>query len=221
MILNFGTLLAQETRNEIWPELNSYFKLNEQFRVRFAAGINRSKESTDATDGFLEADLDIGIKTILRRKPLFRQDSQKGKFLTFRAGYAYVPNFGDDPSVEHRGIVEFTGRYPLPATVLLSDRNRMDFRSIDGDKSRRYRNRIKFEREFAVGKFHFNQYVTTEFFYNSRVDSWSRNEYSIGTEFPFRHHFVMEFYYMRQDNKGSGATDVNALGWVFQMHFGN
>jgi hypothetical protein len=212
-----GSLFGQSETN-FWPEVQFYHRLNEQIRIRIVAGITRSRAFEGQEDGFIEGDLDIGLKSILRRKQ--EPDQHKGKYLSMRLGYSYHETFSDEnPPPEHRAILEFTGRLPLPSHFLLSDRNRMDFRSIGEDRSNRYRNRIKLERNCKIGDFVFNPYGQAEFYYDSKVHGWNRNEYSFGSEFPIRRHFVLEFYYTRQNNKGSGATDVNGLGTVFQLYW--
>ncbi|MCI0616652.1 DUF2490 domain-containing protein, partial [bacterium] len=158
-----------QTTSEVWPELNVYSKLNEQFRLRLAAGITRSQEFENKTDVFLEVDLDIGIKKAFNRKAIFR-DVERNKLLTLRVGYAYVPSFAEEGSNENRAILEVTNRFVVPGDLHLNDRNRLDFRWIDGENSIRYRNRLKLEREFSVRNFHFNTYAHTEFYYDTRSD---------------------------------------------------
>ena len=212
-----GSLLAQ-TETNYWPEAQVHHKLNEQFRIRIVAGITRSQAFAGQKDGFVEGDLDIGLKDIRRR--IKEPDPHKGKYLSMRLGYSYHENFSDEnPPPEHRTILEFTGRSPLPSHFLLSERNRMEFRSIGEDRSNRYRNRIRLERISRIGGFEYSPYGQAEFYYDSRVDGWNRNEYSFGSEFPIRRRFVLEFYYTRQINRGSGAIDVNGLGTVFQLYW--
>ena len=68
-----------------------------------------------------------------------------------RIGYRYLHNAGDDPD-ENRGVLEVTPRYPLVRGVLVSNRNRIDFRFIEGEYSWRYRNRLSLEREVSARK---------------------------------------------------------------------
>ena len=210
-----GSLFAQ-TDTEYWPEVQFYHKLNEQFRVRIAAGATRSEPLSGYKDRYLESDLDVGFKNIVGRKR--QPDEHKGKYLSMRFGYSYHENSSDKPP-ENRVIAEVTSRFPLPGLFLASDRNRLDFRSIGGDDSKRYRNRVRLEREYTIGHLKFSPYGEAEFYYDSRVDGWNRNEYTFGSEFPIRKRFVLEFYYAYQNNKGSGTTDVNGLATVLQIHW--
>ena len=95
-------------------------------------------------------------QTARRRAPLleFRLDESKNRLLLARIGYRYLPSYTGG-SAEQRGVLEGTARFPLIGLfgdVLLSDRNRLDLRFIDGEFSWRYRNRLSAEREFSIGK---------------------------------------------------------------------
>ena len=71
---------------------------------------------------------------------MFELDQSKSRLVMLRAGYRYMPS--TNGATEHRGLLEATASYPLVRGVLLSDRNRVDFRFIDGEFAWRYRNRI-------------------------------------------------------------------------------
>ena len=86
---------------------------------------------------------------------------------------------------EHRGLLEATARYPLVRGVLLSDRNRLDLRSIDGEFAWRYRNRISAERTDSIRSYHFSAYLRAEAYYDGNFHKWSRTAESLGCMFPF------------------------------------
>ena len=87
-----------------------------------------------------------------------------------RIGYRYMPTYASDDPGREPGLLEGTARYPLVRGVLVSNRNRVDFRVIDGDYSWRYRNRLSFERELSLGPVRLNPYARAEVFYDSRVE---------------------------------------------------
>ena len=91
-----------------------------------------------------------------------------------RVGYHYIHSVTGDTPVEHRGALEATPRYPLVGGLLVSDRNHMDIRSIGGENSWRYRNRLTLEREFSIGRFRSTPYVRGEVYYDSRFDNRKR-----------------------------------------------
>jgi hypothetical protein len=218
----FSSLASgQDVLTQYWPEVDVYYRLNDTFRMRTFVAITRSEEFTNKTDATLNVDVDFSIKRMVTERVLrFRQEPDKR--VSFRFGYAYVPTFSsEDPTREHRLFLEVAPRAKGPVDILMTDRNRIEARWIDGENSWRYRNRIKMEREFSVGSYRFNTYLTAEFYYDSRSSNWTRNEYSPGVEFPFIRSSILEIYYMRQDNKSSGSEDVNAIGTTIQIYLGH
>jgi hypothetical protein len=139
---------------------------------------------------------------------------------TVRIGYRYIHPYTGDSPAEHRGVLEITGRHGLPGGVLLSDRNRMDLRSIGGEYSWRYRNRLTIEREFSIGRFKPSPYVRGEVYYDSRYDKWSRTALIAGSILPINRHLELEGYFEHQnDSGGSSNRTVNAVGAVVNLYF--
>jgi len=91
-----------------------------------------------------------------------------------RAGYYFVrtPSGSPDPSTEQTPTLETHLRVPLPYLMLLTDRNRFDFRFVDGDYQPRYRNRLKLERSFKVWRLEVNPYAYAEAFYDWEWHVW-------------------------------------------------
>ena len=108
---------------------------------------------------------------MFRRELRDRADVYRNRYLTFRAGYRYRTSLTPGASVsENRGIVEVTPRYLLPWQLVVSDRNRGEFRFVKGQTfSTRYRNRLQLERDIKYGTFVFTPYVYDEIFYDYPV----------------------------------------------------
>jgi hypothetical protein len=212
---------AQDTPKEFWPEAQVYVHLNDKFRLRALATLTKGKESEKFREGTLEIDIDLGLKTVLKRVLAPNPNTERGKYLTLRAGYIHVATLHDEanPSNEHRAILELTPRYPLPGAFLVTDRNRAEGRWINGTPSFRYRNRLRLERDFRIRSFRLTPYMTGELFYDTRYHKWNRNEYSFGTEVPIGRHAIIEFYYLRQNTSQSSTPHLNGFGSVFQWHF--
>ena len=219
LVLWFGTgALAQS--KQVWPETSTFVKLTDQTRFYFL--MTTVKEERTSTEGEVGPNFDFYLKPLrkVKRLGLFRLDESKARFLMIRVGYRYVFPYGGDSSDEHRGVVEATARYPLPHGVLVSDRSRMDLRSIDGTFSWRYRNRLTVEREFSAGRFRFVPYARGEIYYDSRFDKLSRTALIGGSSFPITRHFEFESYFEHQnDSGGSSNRTVNALGMVANLYF--
>ena len=136
---------AQEQSAQAWPEVDTYVTLNSDVRVSFFAAATR--EDRQGTNAEIGPNIDFYFKPLVKltRITVFELDQSKSRLVMLRAGYRYMPS--TNGATEHRGLLEATARYPLVRGVLLSDRNRVDFRIIDGEFAWRYRNRISAERD--------------------------------------------------------------------------
>jgi hypothetical protein len=220
LIVSFGIPACAQTE-QFWPEVSTFLKLNDRMRFYFLA--TTVKETRESTEGEFGPNLDFYFKPLRKKHralSMLGLDESKSRLATVRVGYRYIhPYTGDSPS-EHRGVLEVTGRHGLPGGVLLSDRNRMDFRSIGGEYSWRYRNRLTLEREFSIGRFKPSPYIRGEIYYDSRFDKWSRNALIAGSTFPINRHFELEGYFEHQnDSGGSSNRTVNAVGAVVNLYF--
>jgi len=214
LILLFGTsALAQS--NQVWPETSIFMRLTDQLRFYFL--MTTVKEERTSTEGEVGPNFDFYIKPLrkLNRWAGFRLDESKSRLLMVRVGYRYIFPYGGDGSDEHRGVVEATSRCPLIHGFLVSDRNRVDLRTINGIFSWRYRNRLTVEREFTVSRFRFGLYARGEIYYDSGFDKISRTALIAGSSFPITKHFEVEGYFEHQnDSGGSSNRTVNAVGVV-------
>jgi len=221
LIVSSGIRAGAQT-TPVWPEVDSYFKLTDTVRFfLLATTVQENRQSTEAEFG---VNIDLHLKPIRRSTPalLFRLDESKNRRLLMRVGYRYLPSYTGGPN-ENRGVLEVTPRYPLLGllgNVLLSDRNRVDFRFIEGEYSWRYRNRLSAEREFSIGRVRVNPYTRFELYYDSRYDKWSRTEWMLGSSFPVSRHWELEAYYDYQnDTSGSPSRQTRAAGAVTTFYF--
>ena len=177
-VLLFSTQLskAQEpnTRNEFWPEIDVYIHVKPKVRLYLLGTVSKTAEDGELRNarGF-EAQIGAHIDYI------------PNDHLILRTGYRYGTSVGDsdDPFKEHRLLTEQTLRKMLPGELLLSDRNREDFRFVNGDFSFRYRNRVTIEREVHLFKGRtITPYASAEIFYDTRHNAWNRNRFAIGVQ---------------------------------------
>jgi hypothetical protein len=154
------------------------------------------------------------------RKPLIGYfDQSRSKALMVRVGYLLNrPKNNSGNATEHTATAEVTSRAHLPASLLLSDRNRVDLGWVAGDPNHRYRNQLKLEWTFDAGRFQFTPYAHAEVFYDFKEGKWTRFRYAAGAEWYITKRFVLEGYYLRQNTWGQVPQFVNGLGVVFQVH---
>jgi hypothetical protein len=179
-----------------------------------------SDQDTRTFDGEFGPNFDFYLWPLLRPR-LRDMDPAESKFLTFRVGYRYLPSFHETSANENRPIAELTARFKLPWEVLLSDRNRFDFRFISGQSfSWRYRNRVTLERSFEIRKYTFTPYLRGELYYDSRYDKIAKNAFTVGSVFPMTRCTELEIYY--EDQRDSSSTPnyhTRGAGIVLGLYF--
>ena len=215
---------AQEptTRTEFWPEVDVYINVKPKVRLHFLGTVSKSVEDGEIRNSqSYEGQFGAHVDYI------------PNNHIILRAGYRYGTAIGnnDDPFKEHRILTEQTLRKMLPGDLLLSDRNREDFRFIQGDFSFRYRNRVTLEREIHLVKGRpVTPYVSAEIFYDTRYRAWHRNRFAVGVQQPLRRNFiekmvlpkhqvVLDIYYLRQNDSRSETRHVNAFGAALIFYF--
>ena len=212
----------QTTRNEFWPEIDVYIDLKPKLRLFLLGTMSKSVDDGELRNArAFEAQVGAHIDYI------------PNEHIILRIGYRYGSSVGntDDPFKEHRLVTEQTLRKLLPGDLLLSDRNRQDFRFIDGDFSFRYRNRVTLERELHLLKGRtITPYVSGEIFYDTRYNTWNRNRFAGGVQVALRdgplrkmlmpkRQVILDLYYMRQNDSRSDIQHVNAIGAALGFHF--
>jgi Protein of unknown function (DUF2490) len=215
----FLSPLRAQDQSQFWPEVDTYVNLSSRSRLFFLAALS-SDQDTRTLDGEFGANVDFYLRRFLRER-LHAKDPAKSKLLTLRLGYRYLPSLrGDNPN-EQRPIVELTGRRLLPLAILFSDRNRVDFRFVEGKPFFwRYRNRITLERNFSIHKYEFTPYLRGELFYDSRYDKIDKNIFTAGSVFPLSKRTEFEVYY--EDQRDSSSTPnyhTRGIGLVMSLYF--
>ena len=208
---------AQST--QFWPELGAFARLNDTMRFYFLA--TTVKEETNSTEGEFGPNLDFYHRPLRNPKSLggLPLDASKHRLLLLRVGYRYLTSFTGNPD-EHRAVLEATGRYPLRAGLLVSNRGRIDVRFIDAEYAWRFRNRLSVEKEITIGRVRMTPYARGEVYYDSRFAEWSRTEWIAGAAFPVRKRLELEGYFSYQHDTGGDVNrQVSAIGTVLNLYF--
>jgi hypothetical protein len=206
-----------DTREELWPEINIYIPINEKYRLMILGTVSKARETHDSFEGQVGAHVDYFYN----------------KTVTLRAGYRYGFSLGsNDPFREHRLITEQSIRKKLGRSIQLTDRNRQDWRWVNGDFSFRYRNRLTAEKEFRFGSRPITPYGSAEIFYDTRFSTFNRYRFATGVQIALRRirsdeplllllrqERVLDIYYLRQEDTRSEPRHINAIGVSFAIHF--
>jgi hypothetical protein len=141
-------------------------------------------------------------------------DDEKNHIMTLGAGFEYA-HTDDDGSTktEKRLFVQTVPVYFIPRVELrLEDRNRIEFRWVDGSYSTRYRNKLSVERTLKLERFRFTPYASGELFYDGQHRSWNQNTYAFGAIVPYKRLFSVDGYFLRQNCTTCKEEHVNAVG---------
>jgi len=203
-----------DTETELTPEIRAYVKLTDTTRLYFRTELTRNL-TQDTTDGLIGAHLDITIKPILRRQ-LREADWARDRYFWIRIGYQLSGSLNGEGwgSTENRGILEATGRAPLPYNVWLVNRMRIDLRYMETDFSARFRERLGIEREVVIAGVITEPYANAEVFYDTRYDAWCVQRYKGGVEIELSDHWSIEPNYTRQESQRSSPSHLNMVGLV-------
>jgi hypothetical protein len=223
------TIKAQEptTRDEFWPSIEVYINVKPKVRLYLLGTVSKAIEDGELFNAqSFEAQVGAHVDYI------------PNEHFILRAGYRYGRSIGNNDTGfrEHRLLSEQILRKLLPGDLLLTDRNREDFRFITGDFSFRYRNRVMIEREFQVHLLSFlrrrsiTPYVSGEISYDTRfgclepeslccrrssiVATWTDSQAVVAQTWD-----LLDLYLMRQNDSRSSPSHVNALGAGLVFHF--
>ena len=208
-----------ETAGEFWPGVDVHAQLRSNFRVLAWSELKKGEDFP-----YQQVNLGTGLAYQWKRfqKPhLENIDPDKESFLVVGVGYEYLRTIqsGKD-SYEDRLAVQVTPRYRPPAEFLLTDRNRVEFRWVNGDYETRYRNRMTIERPFLIREFRFDPYASAEFFYNIPKSSWNQEQYAAGVQLPYRRILMVDLYYLRQNCDTCSPEHLNVFGLTVNLYFG-
>ena len=210
-----------ETWAELWSEADAYVRLKPGMRLNLMGGTRTASESS-YLQWFEGAQVNFQLKHVNKEhRPHY--DSDKENYFVFGVGYQFWQTTQEQksPSNENRVLIEGTPRFYPYKELLLSDRNLVELRFINGEYSTRYRNRLTLERAFLVHHLRFDPYAWGELFYDTRYDSWVQNQYSFGVQFQFKRHWALDGYYLHQNTSHSTPNHLNVAGLTLNLFLGN
>ena len=191
-----GVASAQSSTNEIWTELDVYWRPAQHQRTflelsRLTEPEGRGPEGT------------IGLY----------QDYLSLPFIYLRAGFRYTASLSDASYRESRIVGETTVTAYSTRVVRLLNRSRVEFRWVNSDYSYRLRDRVQVQRiPPDSGGLALAPYGTFEAYYDSRYNTIARIGGRIGSEAHIHGPFSIDLYIARQNNSRSEPKYVNALG---------
>jgi len=208
------------TGGQVWSTANLFVRLPSHLQLIVGGeaniGTNYAYQQWSGTMG-----LTYQWKRIGKLQHLVNINQDKESRVVFGTGYQYLWTEQDGAtSYEDRAAVDVTPRVRPHARWLVEDRNRVEFRWVNGEYSTRYRNLLAVERDIRIDRFRFTPYVSGEFFYNGATQSWDEQQYAVGVQWPYRRVLMLQTYYLRQHTT-SAPDNVNVVGLTLNMHLRN
>jgi hypothetical protein len=219
-LLPAAALDADDLLDQFWPEAKIYIKTGETNRIYLQYAGTRTRED-GFSDGQIGAHMDFYFSPWMKAREQRHPDASRNKMLMFRFGYYFgkTPPDSKDPWTEHTALLESTPRFFLPKRILVENRLRGDLRFVDGELLPRFRDRLRIERTFKRTRLSLTPYGEFEAFYDLRYNAFHRQRYSAGGEWAISRRFVLEGYYLRQQDSKSSVRGINVAGMVLQFYF--
>ncbi len=191
--------LLPRTRLETWVEMQD--GLNFPFR-RWRTGGLLSKR--------MKPILNLLLRDI---------DEDDDNDLVLGGGYEYLHTVARGRLSIENTIIAYATPHVAFSGLLLGNRNRTEFRWINGVYNFRYRNRLTVNRQSRIGTFRFAPYAYGELFYNSRLHSWNHREYAAGVQFPHKSGFMLDTYLLRETCTSCRRGSVDMIGVTLNFYF--
>ena len=196
---------SSEARDDwqLWPEQKWSVKLSPHVRL-----VGKSDERfKDDMSTFYKQTNNVGcsftVLPWLKLEPMY--------------DYEWTEKANGDTTVEHR---LFLNRTPFRSwrKIKVEDRNRVEFRHINGVDDWRYRNKPKLSVKIGDGWYEIEPYVADEVFYGARAGEWTRNRLYLGVEKPLTTELGSELYYMVESNRtGRDWEEFHVLGFAVNL----
>ena len=125
--------------------------------------------------------------------------------------YSTTPPESKDPFQLYTFVTEANVRFYLPYDILLTNKNRFDWRIKDGHFEPRYRPRLTFEKEFRTRYMYLTPDIYGEYYVYFNGEKLNRFRLSAGIQTKVTSHIDFKTYYVHQFGNGD-VSSLDALG---------
>ena len=189
-----GRSLSAQASWEFWPEAQLNFPAKSAFQGQVLSSWTAGQDSA-------YRQLQIGGDVLYSGIP----------HLQLSTGYSYYYTPAQAKN-ENRLIAELTGDVNLPAELKLLDRNRFEWRWVNGVYSTRYRNRLRLQRTVPLANDHWVQpYAEVEIYYTFSSASITRVLTQIGAVYRVAPWATIDGGYVHQNDQSASVNNVNAI----------
>ena len=212
-------ILAQSPRTifEFDPGMTVAVDLNKRVRLDFATGREKTEELSSAK-WKVSGGISLRIKPF-RKTLLDLIDTDKEHRVV--VGVVYEFSTTNDAGITHkenRIMADGTFRYTLRANVLLTNRNRFEFRWVDNEFHWRYRNRLMFEKQLKIERFKIMPFGGAEAVWDQRSHMWSIFKFTGGLQFRLIRRSTLDVLYERQHCVTCTDPHTNIVGVTLNLY---
>jgi hypothetical protein len=161
-----------ESSGAFWPAFDVHVSLPPSLKI-LAFGELKAEEFAYRQANF-GASVGYQMSRIVRPHRV-NIDSDKEHHLVVGAGYEHLETVQSGVAkFENRTAVDATRRLRSTGRLLPAERNRVEFRRVNGDYSTRYRNRLTAEYDLEVNDIPFTPHASSGFFYDITTGDWTK-----------------------------------------------
>jgi len=200
--------------SEFDPSVWVLLELNKHSRLDFYTGRERSQELDSSK-------WKVGVGASIRVRPLFNlfDEDDPDKKYTLVLGTVFEhskTSEGTETRIEDKVALDAWGRWAFKKPkILITDRNRLEFRWVNGDYHIRYRNWLFAERPVKINKFKVSPFVGTEPFWDQRYQKWNLFRFMGGVRVPVWRRTFMDVFYVREHCLTCPTLNTDVFGINF------
>jgi hypothetical protein len=218
LVLSISDKAASQTsdsQTEVWPKLSATFDLDAKTRLQVFGGTQNGSDF----QWYAGTIVSRRMKRLVMRR-VKDVDEENEHLIVVGAGYEYLQTLENNKiKRESRIIFQGTGNKSPGAGFLVTNRNRLEFRWVNGAYNFRYRNKLTVDRAFKVSGFRFTPYGSGELFWDRNHHSWNQNEYSLGVQLPYKQLLKLDAFYLHQNCTTCNQQHVNVFGLTLNFYF--
>jgi hypothetical protein len=208
---------SRSTDVELDPEMDAHVQFASNLRLLAFGGLTQGV-SFDYQQFYAAAAVGYQWKPILKPH-LINIDPDKEHYVVVGGGYEFLrTNQSEKIKDENRMTYEVLLGFRPYGGMLLSDRNRIEFRWINGKYSTTYRNRPALEHDFLLRDFRFTPYGSVELFYDSSKSSWDQRWYSGGIQLPYKRAIMLDTYYRLENCTACKPQNAKIVGMTLNIY---
>jgi hypothetical protein len=204
---------------EVWPSIDLYYNINKKFRVYGTFG-GTKQDSSSYSEGAIGVFVDYFTFPFTRILRPGSPDSLPGKFMWLRGGYQYsaTPTSAEDPFKESMFVTEANYRFYLPFKILMTARNRFDWRVKNDDFNLRYRPKLVLEKDLKTEYLTFTPNFFAEYFANFDNSAVNKFRIQLGVEIRVIKRMNYEVFWNHTFENQPEIQEVDAFGMTLKFY---